>query len=207
MEDLLPYYERELAFLRHYSRDFAKRYPKIAGRLLMAPGASEDPHVERLIEAFALMGARISKKIEDDYPEFTESLLEVLYPHYLRPFPSCSIAYFDLGGAGAQLSAPVTVARGTEVLSRLVGGVQCRFRTAYDVMLAPVRVASAEFHSVAQTPSAVRLPAQACAQITLRFVVESQQDALVDMGIAALRLFIDGESSLCAVLRDTLALH
>ncbi len=207
MQDLLPYYERELAFLRRYSREFAERYPKIAGRLLLVGDTSEDPHVERLIEAFALMGARISKKIEDDYPEFTESLLEVLYPHYLRPFPSCSIAYFDLGGAGAQLSAPVTVPRGTEVLSRPVRGVQCRFRTAYDVMLAPVRVASAEFHSVAQTPSAVRLPAQACAQITLRFVVESQQDALVDMGIAALRLFIDGESSLCAVLRDTLALH
>ena len=105
MEDLLPYYERELAFLRHYSRDFAKRYPKIAGRLLMAPGTSEDPHVEHLIEAFALMGARISKKIEDSYPELTESLLDVLYPHYLRPFPACSIAHFDLGNTAAKLTS------------------------------------------------------------------------------------------------------
>lgn len=207
MEDLLPYYERELAFLRRYSREFAERYPKIAGRLLLVGDTSEDPHVERLIEAFALMGARISKKIEDDYPEFTESLLEVLYPHYLRPFPSCSIAHFDLGKAGAQLSAPVVVPRGTEMLTRPVRGVQCRFRTAYDVKLAPVRVAGAEFRPVAHTPPAVRLPPQACAQITLHFALEGQQASLTEMKVDKLRLFIDGEPSLCAVLRDVLALN
>src|SRR5699024_1191799 len=118
MEDLLPYYERELAFMRRYSRDFAERYPKIAGRLLLAGESSEDPHVERLMQAFALMGARISKKLDDDYPEFTQSLLGVLYPHYLRPFPACSIAHFDLGDAEAQLTEPALVTRGTELLSR-----------------------------------------------------------------------------------------
>ena len=87
MEDLLPYYERELAFLRRYSRDFAERYPKIAGRLLLVGDISEDPHVERLIESFALMGARISKKIEDDYPEFTEALLEAAGSRPMRQPP------------------------------------------------------------------------------------------------------------------------
>ncbi|MCH3857699.1 type VI secretion system baseplate subunit TssF, partial [Campylobacter jejuni] len=67
----------------------------------------EDPHVERMIESFALLGARINKKLDDDYPEFTEALFEVMYPHYLRPFPSCSIAQFDMGGVAAQLTAPV----------------------------------------------------------------------------------------------------
>ena len=61
MDDLLPFYERELAFLRSYSRQFSERYPKIAGRLLLAGDVSEDPHVERMIQSFALMGARISK--------------------------------------------------------------------------------------------------------------------------------------------------
>ncbi|RBC15113.1 type VI secretion system baseplate subunit TssF, partial [Xanthomonas oryzae] len=107
MQDLLPYYERELGYLRRYGREFAERYPKIAGRLQLSADGSQDPHVERLIEAFALMGARISKRIEDDYPEFTDALLEVLYPHYLRPFPSCSIAYFDMEGVAAKLSAPI----------------------------------------------------------------------------------------------------
>lgn len=80
MEELLPYYERELAFLRRYSRDFAERYPKIAGRLAMSGDGCDDPHVERMIESFSLLTARVSKKLDDDYPEFTEALLEVLYP-------------------------------------------------------------------------------------------------------------------------------
>lgn len=207
MEELLPYYERELAFLRRYSREFAERYPKIAGRLLLVGDTSEDPHVERLMEAFALMGARISKKIEDDYPEFTESLLDVLYPHYLRPFPSCSIAHFDMGSAGEKLSAPVTIPRGTELLSRPVRGVQCRFRTAYDVQLSPLKLASAAFKPLAQPPSTVRLPPRACAQISLNFQLDGQKGAIEALGITKQRLFIDGESSLCAILRDALALQ
>lgn len=94
MEELLPYYERELSFLRRYSLEFANRYPKIAARLAQTGEQCEDPHVERMIESFALLGARINKKLDDEYPEFTEALVEVLYPHYLRPFPSCSIAQF-----------------------------------------------------------------------------------------------------------------
>lgn len=145
MEELLPYYERELAFLRRYSRDFAERYPKIAGRLAMSGDGCDDPHVERMIESFAFLTARVSKKLDDDYPEFTEALLEVLYPHYLRPFPSCSVAHFDVRGVAAQLSAPVTIPRGTFLTTRIVRKVECRFRTAYDVTFAPVRVASATF--------------------------------------------------------------
>lgn len=207
MEDLLPYYERELAFLRRYSRDFAERYPKIAGRLMLVGDVSEDPHVERLIESFALMGARISKKIEDDYPEFTEALLQVLYPHYLRPFPSCSIAHFDLGQSASQLSAPVKIARGTELLSRPVRGAPCRFRTAYDVQLTPLRITAAEFLPDAAAPMSVGLPPQASGRITLHFELQSQQATLGTLGVDSARVFVDGEPSLCAVLRDTLALN
>lgn len=207
MEDLLPYYERELAFLRHYSRDFAKRYPKIAGRLLMAPGASEDPHVEHLIEAFALMGARISKKIEDSYPEFTESLLDILYPHYLRPFPACSVAHFDLGSAASKLTSVVRVPKGTELLSRPVNGVQCRFRTAYEVELSPLSIAAVNFYPLAKVPSQIRLQAQSGAQISIDFSLQGQVPSLAALGTERLRLFVDGEPSLCAVLRDVLMMN
>lgn len=207
MEDLLPYYERELAFLRRYSRDFADKYPKIAGRLLLTGDVSEDPHVERLIESFALMGARISKKIEDDYPEFTEALLEVLYPHYLRPFPSCSIARFDAGSGASQLSAPVVIKRGTELLSRPVRGVPCRFRTTYDVTLSPLQLTSARFQPLVQAPRAVRLPPQAGAQISIGFNLASTHEAIAALELESLRLFTDGEPSFCAALRDVLAMH
>ena len=155
MEDLLPFYERELAFLRRYGRDFAERYPKIASRLLLSGDGSQDPHVERLIESFALLSARVSKKIDDDYPEFTESLLEVLYPHYLRTFPSASIVRFDAGPALAKLSAPVTIPRGTTLHSRQVRGISCKFRTNYDVVLAPIRVSAASFKTIAEAPMTV----------------------------------------------------
>ncbi len=207
MDELLPFYERELAFLRGYSREFAERYPKIAGRLLLAGDVTQDPHVERLIESFALLGARISKKIEDDYPEFTEALLEVLYPHYLRPFPSCSIARFDAGPALAQLSAPVVVPRGTELKTRPVRGAVCQLRTAYDVTLAPVRIARAKFHAIAEAPKAVRLAPQSTGQISIGFEVVSEHASFAELGLKTLRLFTDGEPSMCAALRDALSLQ
>lgn len=206
MEDLLPYYERELGWLRRYGREFAERYPKIAGRLLLSADGSQDPHVERMIEAFALLGARTSKRIEDDYPEFTEALLEVLYPHYLRPFPSCSIACFDPGPAAAKLTAPVVVPRDTLLHSRGVRGVTCRFRSTQDVVIAPIRVAGARFSAVADAPMAVSLPAGSGGSIALTFELLGELPHAGALGLERLRLFIDGEPSFCAALRDTLAL-
>lgn len=207
MEDLLPYYERELGFLRRYGREFAERYPKIAGRLLLSADGSQDPHVERLIESFALLSARTNKKIEDDYPEFTEALLEVLYPHYLRSFPSCSIVRFDAGPALGKLSAPVTIARGTLLHTRPVRGVSCKLRTGFDVTLAPIRIASAAFKPVTDAPMAVALPAGTGGEIALTFELLGGLPSLDKLGLDTLRLFTEGEPSFCATLRDMLALN
>lgn len=207
MDDLLPYYERELGYLRRYGREFAERYPKIAGRLLLSADGSQDPHVERLIESFALLSARVNKKIEDDYPEFTDALLDVLYPHYLRSFPSCSIARFDMGAGAARLSAPVTIPRGTLLHTRPVRGINCKLRTSYDVTLAPVRIAGAAFKPVADAPMAVSLPPGASAEVAITFEVLGEQADLGALGIDRVRLFIDGEPSFCAALRDVLALN
>src|SRR5690554_6614022 len=207
MQDLLPHYERELAFLRRYGREFAERYPKIAGRLLLSADGSQDPHVERLIESFALLSARVSKKLEDDYPEFTDALLEVMYPHYLRPFPSCSIARFDMGPAAAKLGAPVRIARGTQLQSRPVKGVNCRFRTAYDVDLLPLAVAHAEYRAVADAPMATTLPAGSGARVSIGVELLSDQVSFDGLGVDALRLFVNGEPSFCAALRDALGLR
>lgn len=205
MEDLLPFYERELGYLRRHGREFAERYPKIAGRLLLSADGSQDPHVERLIESFALLSARTSKKLEDDYPEFTEALLEVMYPHYLRPFPSCSIARFDMGPALAQLSAPVRIPRDTLLHSRSVRGVNCRFRSAYDVVLAPIRLREARYRAIAEAPMATSLPAGCGGQISLSFELLGEHQQLAALGLDSLRLFTEGEASFCAALRDTLA--
>src|SRR5512136_1536987 len=96
MDDtLLQYFERELTFIREMGAEFAKKYPKIAGRLLLEPEKCDDPHTERLIEAFAFLAARIHRKIDDDLPELSQSLLNVLYPHYTNPVPSMSVVEFS----------------------------------------------------------------------------------------------------------------
>ena len=92
LDELLPYYENELTYLRRLSKEFASKYPKIASRLQMEGEVCEDPHVERMIESFAFLTSRIHKKLDDEFPQITEAMLSVLYPHFLRPVPSMSVA-------------------------------------------------------------------------------------------------------------------
>ncbi|MBT0963770.1 type VI secretion system baseplate subunit TssF [Denitromonas iodatirespirans] len=207
MEELLPHYERELAFLRGHSREFAERYPKIAGQLLLSGEGCDDPHVERIIESLALLTARVSKKLEDSYPHFTEALLNVLYPHYLRPFPSCSIAFFDTSGAELQLSSPQRIERGTELLSHPIKGARCRFRTAWAVDLLPVTVAGLSFDPVARAPSGVRLPVGCSAILSVSLEISAPEGRWATSAIDRLRFYIDAEPSVSAALRDALFLR
>lgn len=104
-DELLGYYERELSFLRQMGAEFAEKYPKIAGRLLLEPDTCEDPHVERLIESFAFLASRVHLKVDDEFPEITESLLNVLYPHLLAPIPSMSVVQFVLDPSQVSLQS------------------------------------------------------------------------------------------------------
>ena len=142
-DDFLGYFERELTFIREMGIEFAKKYPKIAGRLLLEPDRCEDPHTERLIEAFAFLCARIHKKLDDDLPELTQSLLHVLYPHYMTPFPSMSVVRFAPLLKNVPESGYV-IDKGTALFSKPVDGVSCQFTTAYPVTLRPMEVVSAE---------------------------------------------------------------
>src|SRR5687768_2563559 len=128
-DELLGYYERELIFLRRMGAEFARKYPKIATRLQLEEEKVEDPHVERMIEAFAFLAGRISLKLDDELPEITESFLNVLYPHYLSPIPSMAVAQFFYGSAKDKLTAVQTLERGARLNSRPVDGTPCRFRT------------------------------------------------------------------------------
>jgi type VI secretion system protein ImpG len=143
MEDrLLDYYERELTFIREMGAEFARKYPKIAGRLLLEGDKCEDPHTERLIEAFALISGRIHKKIDDDFPEITESLLNIIYPHYTNPVPSMSIVRFDPVKQNIQ-EGGYRIDKGTTLFSKPVNGTPCRFSTSQAVQIWPVSVTDA----------------------------------------------------------------
>ncbi len=148
-DELLGYYERELIFLRRMGAEFAAKYPKIAARLHLDDEKIEDPHVERIIEAAAFLAGRIGLKLDDELPEITESFLNLLYPHYLAPIPSMAIAQFSFGSVTDKLTAVQRLERGARLNSRPVDGTPCRFRTAYDVDLAPLDIESAALESAA----------------------------------------------------------
>ena len=106
-DDLKLYYERELDYLRQLGAEFAGKYPKIAQRLVLeADKESPDPHVERLLEGFAFLAARVHLKIDDEFPEITEALLSILYPHYIRPTPSMTIVEMHLDSGAGGVAAP-----------------------------------------------------------------------------------------------------
>jgi type VI secretion system protein ImpG len=137
MDDLFPLYNRELEFLRRDAFRFAEAFPKIAGRLRLGPDASADPHVERLIEAVALLNARVRLKIEDEFPELTEAVLNALYPHYLMPVPPMGIARFD---SVPEVTEPLRLPRHEELETDPVDGERCRLRTTQDVSIWPIEV-------------------------------------------------------------------
>jgi type VI secretion system protein ImpG len=203
MESLLPYYERELTFLRRLSHDFARQYPKVASRLLLSGETCEDPHIERLIESFAFLTGRIHKKLDDEFPEITDSLLQVIYPQYLRPFPSVSIAHFDGGNATAQLTKAARVPRGTMLFTRPVRGVACRFSTAYDVDILPLRIAKAGYENVFDA-SGLRIELARSTSSVIRMDVAALTETvgLDTLGVGKLRLFLNGEPSLVALIRE-----
>lgn len=206
MEELLPHYERELAYLRRYSGHFAEQYPKIAGRLSSTGEHAEDPHIEQMIKAIALLDARIGRKLEHDYSQCVEALFGVLYPHYLRPFPACSIAQFSVAVTGVEAEPCCqTLVRGTELISRSINGVECRFKTAYDVTLAPLTISEARYWPAAAAP--VALPLNAAGIVSITFESASPKRHLRALGVRIVRMYLNGEPAFVAALADGLFVH
>ncbi len=133
------FYQEELAFLREMGPEYARAHPGGIADALERPGA--DPDVERLLEGFAFMAARIRERLEDDFPEIVHSLLGLLWPHLLRPVPSACIA--TLTPTPGALREARTIAPGAEVQSVPVKGARCRFRTTQEVDLAPLAIVAA----------------------------------------------------------------
>src|SRR5690349_22208082 len=144
-DDLLLYYERELTFLREMGAEFAQKYPKIASRLVLEADKCEDPHVERMLEAFAFLAARVHLKIDDDFPEISEALLNILYPHYMRPIPSMSVVEFQVDSEQINPETGLRIERDAVLNSRTVCGLPCKFRTCTDLAFRPVTAAEDEW--------------------------------------------------------------
>ncbi|MFV9615102.1 MAG: type VI secretion system baseplate subunit TssF [Gammaproteobacteria bacterium] len=142
-DELLPYYEKELAFIRQMGAEFASEHPKIAGRLGINAETIEDPHVSRLIESFAYLNAHIQHKLDDDFPELSDALLGVLFPHYQRPIPAMSIVQFVADEEKLESSYRIT--KNTLLETEQFQGENCRFTTIYETQLHPFKLTEANF--------------------------------------------------------------
>jgi type VI secretion system protein ImpG len=192
ISELLPYYERELLFVRKMASEFAHRYPERAAALKLTRNGCEDPHVERMIEGFALIAGRIQRKLDDELPEITQALLDLLYPHFLRPVPSMAIVQFEVDSEQSKVSTGYVVPRGAIAYAEPVGGVQCRFKTAYPTRLWPISVLSASFTRAANVPGAL---SSAGAPYAIRIELQTQGTAkLSALQIRDLRFHIGGDS-------------
>jgi len=148
---LLHYYNQELQYLRELGGEFAEEFPKIAARLGMSGIEVADPYVERLLEGVGFLAARVQLKLDAELPRFTQSLIEIVYPHYLAPTPSMLVAQLKPELSDSNLSTGVTVPRGTS-LQGLLGKddlTACEFRPAQDVTLWPLELVAANYFSYA----------------------------------------------------------
>lgn len=197
---LYPYYERELYFLRQMAQEFGKQYPATAGRLLLEPNRSVDPHVERMLQGFALLAGRVQHKLDDEFPELTTALLGLLFPHYLAPFPSCAILQFEPDPSGGADPSGFRLPAGTRLHTQPIGSVRCRYRTAYPVTLWPVTVTSADW-VLPPFPRDFQAPPGSAAAV--RIVLELSQGArFADLQLDKLRLFLNGDPQLVADLYE-----
>jgi len=209
-DELLGYYERELVFLRRMGADFARRYPKVASRLLLDEEKIEDPHVERMIEAFAFLTGRIAIKLDDELPEITESFLNVLYPHYLSPIPSMAVTQMSYGLSNDKLTAVQKLPRGTRLSSRPVDGTACRFRTTCDTQLFPLEVIDAALESAAPKDARGKF-ADATIRISMKCYgdadLEEMRDGESGEPPESIRFFLNGDPQLIFPLYEIIFNH
>lgn len=170
--ELIKYYSEELQHLREMGGEFAKEYPKVAARLGLESLECADPYVERLLEGFSFLAARVQMKIDAEFPRFTQHLAELVYPHYLAPTPSMAVVQIrpDLSNPG--LAEGVKVARGSAFRSVLDknGSTRCEYRSAHDLTLWPLEIADAKFftHSGSLGGADIALPPGVKAGLRLR---------------------------------------
>ena len=195
---LYQYYNRELQHLRDMSGEFAREFPKIAGRLSLDEFSCADPYVERLLEGFAFLAARVHLKMDAEFPRFTNGILDTVYPHYLAPTPSMCVVQFRPQMSQGSLTEGFRVPRGVSLRSVIGPGdrTPCDYQTAHDVMLWPIRVTEATYHTQ-DMHAVLELPSSVKAAAAIRIRVEAAEgQALAELGFDRLTFFLRGQDDL-----------
>jgi type VI secretion system protein ImpG len=124
------YFEREYNFLQTAGEEFSKKHPTLGSRLHMSERERKDPFVERLMESFAFLAGRIHERLDDEFPEIAGGILNILFPHLLKPFPSCAV--MQAKHKPGAISTPVVIKKGSEVQTP-----SGRYKVKYKVYAGP----------------------------------------------------------------------
>jgi type VI secretion system protein ImpG len=204
-DDLLSYYQQELAYIRQIGSEFAEAHPKIAGRLRLGAKTVEDPHVARLIEAFAFLTARIRHKIEDDFPELSDSLMDVLYPDYLAPLPALSIVQFQPDTV--KLIGLKTLEQNTMLATDVGYSETCFFSTRYPVELWPIQIAEASLCGQPLVAPFIKHHLPIAAVLRLSLSCTKSNMTFAELALDHLRFFIYAQPVQAYALYELLFKH
>lgn len=202
---LLRYYNQELQHLREMGAEFAQQFPKIAARLGMDGIEVSDPYVERLLEGVGFLAARVQLRMDAEFPRFTQRLLEIIYPNFLAPTPSMLIAQFQPLLTETNLATGFTIPRGAGMRSQLGKGdsTACEFRTAHDVTLWPLEIASAEYFSFAPDLPLAALPVGKSVKGGVRLKLRATAGLNFDqLHLDRLTLFLSGADEVAYKLHE-----
>ncbi|MCX6874553.1 MAG: type VI secretion system baseplate subunit TssF [Verrucomicrobia bacterium] len=209
-ETFLKLYEEELGHIRDLSADFGNQYPKIAGRLGLSREECDDPFVERMIEGFAFLAARVRTKLDAEYSNFSESLLESVYPQLLGPVPSMTIVEFK---PDDKLAGSFVLPRGSTMTSHLGADEdsRCEFRTAHEIVLQPLRISHTEKAKYyLRDVDALRLPASSNAKAAIKVRFEHSQAGKTISSLEdfeALSLHLAGNMDAAGAIYEELFAH
>ena len=195
---LLEYYNRELRFIREMGGEFAREYPKIAGRLGLESFECADPYVERLLEGFAFLAARVQLKLDAEFPRFTQHLMESVYPHFLAPIPSMAVLQFQPDLSEGALAEGFVIPRHSVVRSVLGKGERtaCEYRTAHELKLWPLELIEVRYlHGSALAAVGGGIPRNAAAAIRLRLRTTAEL-TFDKLALEQLPIFLRGSDEL-----------
>ena len=202
---LLHHYNNELHFMREMGSEFARHFPKIGGRLGMESLECADPYVERLLEGFAFLTARVQLKIEEEFPKFCQHLLEMVYPDYLAPLPSMTIVQLQPDCGDSDLAEGFLIERGTSLRSGLGPMMQtpCEYRTCHDVELYPVSVADADYLGTRAALANLGIKPDREVSAGIRIKIEAARGiSISDLMMKQLPLFLGGSGTVPLALYE-----
>jgi type VI secretion system protein ImpG len=207
-ERLLSYYNSELRHVREMAAEFAREFPKIAGRLALDRDAKEicpDPYVERLLEGFAFLAARVHLKLDSEFPRFTQTLLETVYPHYLCPVPSMGVVHFEPDPREPGPEDGYLVERGTALRSHS-DETPCQFRTAHSLRLWPLKIGDAKYYT--RTIGELGLPGSLEAKAALVIRLQTTGDKkFKELKLDRLPIFIRGADEIPISIYEQIFAH